>query len=52
MLLKSEIIWTRIGQVIRLWNDIHFSEIPLKTPGIVKQISTLSAFTKFWIYSL
>ena len=26
MLLKFEIIWMRIGQVIRLWNDIDFSE--------------------------
>ena len=28
MLLKFEIIWTRIGQVIRLWNDIEFFETP------------------------
>ena len=28
MLLKFEIIWTRIGQVIRLRNDIHFPETP------------------------
>ena len=28
MLLKSEIIWTRIGQIIRLQNDINFSETP------------------------
>ena len=26
MLIKSEIIWRKIGQVIRLWNDMNFSE--------------------------
>ena len=26
MLLKFEIIWTRIGQVIKLQNDINISE--------------------------
>ena len=28
MLLKFEIIWTWIGQVIRFWNNIDFSETP------------------------
>ena len=30
MLLKSEIIWTRIDQVIKLQNDINCSEVPGK----------------------
>ena len=29
MLLKYEIIWMQVGQIIRLWNDINFSETSL-----------------------
>ena len=28
ILLKFDIIWTKIGQVIRLKNDVNFSETP------------------------
>ena len=28
MLFEFEIIWMGINQVIRLWNDINFSETP------------------------
>ena len=43
MLLRCEIIWTRIGPVIRLWNDINSSE----TPGISLMLKNLWKHPKF-----
>ena len=36
MLLKFEIIWKKTGQLIRLENDIDFSEIPCTSKIISK----------------
>ena len=41
MKLKFEIIWTRIRQFIRLWNDISFYEIPWTSQMISNFFETL-----------
>ena len=41
--LKFEIIWTRIGQVIRLQNDTDFSEIPCSCTFCLRKVINIQA---------
>ena len=43
MLLKSEMIWIRIGQVIWSWNDINISETACMIKTILFHVTTTSA---------
>ena len=51
MLWKFEMIWTRIGQVTWLWNDINISETPTTFQKIWGGgVNTLYISKDFWVF--